>query len=501
MLRPRQAALLWAAFVIVVAVALTVAAPLRAAPYAAMVIDARSGEVLHSRNADTRLHPASLTKMMTLYVVFDAVERGEIGLDDYVTVSHNAAAEPPSKLYLKPGQRIRLRYLIRASSVKSANDAATAMAEAISGSEAAFARRMTNTARALGMTNTTFRNAHGLTERGHLSTARDMTKMGRALFYHFPDYYNLFSRRTANAAGKTVYNTNRKLLAYGYPVKKLSWHLNLMGFFHPLNLIYNFTWLVFLLMQIRHMMYIPVVLTVVLLNYAIIYSIKHRFLRIVEKRFKIIVFSALFLVFGSIQAIAIISRRFELIVSQYLPGVATLNDYLFYSPGGLLQYAASGDYNLAVASAIYAFSALLVFLIFRDHFFKTREGLLQPTFEKTVYKKNRLWHFLRKWLGLHAGKGRIAPGYAADIASSARHLSQVINDVLDVAKLEAGKSLDYKLHKPTDGVYLFVLEGELKVGEKTLQKRDAIGMWELDNFYVEASEDAEILLMEVPMDY
>jgi D-alanyl-D-alanine carboxypeptidase len=187
--------------------------PGRAAPYAAMVIDARSGEVLHSRNADTRLHPASLTKMMTLYVVFDAVERGEIGLDDYVTVSQNAAAEPPSKLYLKTGQRIRLRYLIRASAVKSANDAATAMAEAISGSEAAFARRMTNTARALGMTNTTFRNAHGLTESGHLSTARDMTKMGRALFYHFPDYYNLFSRRSANAAGKTVYNTNRKLLA------------------------------------------------------------------------------------------------------------------------------------------------------------------------------------------------------------------------------------------------------------------------------------------------
>ncbi|WP_238547948.1 D-alanyl-D-alanine carboxypeptidase family protein [Meridianimarinicoccus roseus] len=184
-----------------------------AAPYAAMVIDARSGEVLHSRNADTRLHPASLTKMMTLYVVFDAVERGEISLDTPVRVSRNAASKPPSKLYLKEGQRIQLRYLIRASAVKSANDAAAALAEAISGSEAAFAERMTRTARALGMNDTTFKNAHGLTQSGHLSTARDMTTLGRALFFHFPDYYHLFSRRSAEAAGKTVYNTNRKLLA------------------------------------------------------------------------------------------------------------------------------------------------------------------------------------------------------------------------------------------------------------------------------------------------
>ena len=102
-----------------------------AAPYAAMVIDARTGEVLHSRNADTRLHPASLTKMMTLYIAFEAVERGEISLDTLVRVSANAAAEPPSKLGLKAGQRIKLRYLIRAAAVKSANDAATAIGEAI----------------------------------------------------------------------------------------------------------------------------------------------------------------------------------------------------------------------------------------------------------------------------------------------------------------------------------------------------------------------------------
>ena len=183
------------------------------APYAAMVMDARTGEVLHSRNADTRLHPASLTKMMTLYVVFEAVENGEISLDDYVRISRNAAAEPPSKLGLLSGQKIRLRYLIRAAAVKSANDAATALGEAISGSEAAFARRMNRTAKALGMSNSTFKNAHGLTESGHLSTARDMTILGRHILYDYPEYYNLFSRRSADAGIKTVNNTNRKLLA------------------------------------------------------------------------------------------------------------------------------------------------------------------------------------------------------------------------------------------------------------------------------------------------
>ncbi|WP_370231163.1 D-alanyl-D-alanine carboxypeptidase family protein [Cognatishimia sp.] len=177
-----------------------------------MVIDARSGEVLHSRNADTRLHPASLTKMMTLYIAFEAVKNGEITMDTKVRVSKHAAAEPPSKLGLKSGQRIALRYLVRAAAVKSANDAATAIGEAISGSEAAFARRMNRTAKALGMSNTTFRNAHGLTESGHLSTARDMTTMGRHLLYDYPQYYNLFSRTSTYAGVREVANTNRRML-------------------------------------------------------------------------------------------------------------------------------------------------------------------------------------------------------------------------------------------------------------------------------------------------
>ncbi len=201
-------------FLSVLVVLLIAFAPMRAlaAPYAAMVMDARTGEVLHSRNADTRLHPASLTKMMTLYIAFQAVERGEISLDTEVLVSRHAASEPPSKLGLRSGQRIKLRYLLRAAAVKSANDASTAIAEAISGSEDAFATRMNRTAEAMGMRNTTFRNAHGLTQNGHMSTARDMTVLGRHVIYDFPQYYNLFSRITADAGIKRVAHTNRRLL-------------------------------------------------------------------------------------------------------------------------------------------------------------------------------------------------------------------------------------------------------------------------------------------------
>ncbi len=185
----------------------------QAAPFAAIVMDARSGETLWQKNADTRLHPASLTKMMTLYIAFQEIEAGRLSLDTTVTVSKHAAAQVPSRLGLKPGQKIALRYLIRAAAIKSANDAAMAIGEHIGkGSEAAFAKRMTKTARALGMKNTTFKNPNGLTAEGHLSTARDMTVLGRHLFYDFPQYYGLFSRRTADAGMAEVRNTNSRFL-------------------------------------------------------------------------------------------------------------------------------------------------------------------------------------------------------------------------------------------------------------------------------------------------
>lgn len=184
-----------------------------AAPYAAYVMDARTGETLYAENADTRLHPASLTKMMTLYIAFEEIERGRLSLDTMVTVSKNAAAQPPSRLGLKAGQKIQLRYLIRAAAVKSANDAAAAIGDHIGGNAANFAVRMTKTAKAIGMKNTTFKNANGLTAKGHLSTTRDMSILGRHLFYDFPQYYNIFSRRTTDAGIAEVANTNRRFLA------------------------------------------------------------------------------------------------------------------------------------------------------------------------------------------------------------------------------------------------------------------------------------------------
>ncbi len=184
-----------------------------AAPFAAFVMDARTGKEIYAQNADTRLHPASLTKMMTLYLAFTAIERGQVRLDTKFLVSQHAASQPPSRLGLKPGQRIELRYLIRAAAVKSANDAATTIGEGLGGgSEAVFARQMTAMGKALGMRNSNFRNANGLTVEGHYSTARDMSTLGRRLFYDFPQYYSIFSRRSADAGIANVSSTNRRFL-------------------------------------------------------------------------------------------------------------------------------------------------------------------------------------------------------------------------------------------------------------------------------------------------
>lgn len=207
-----MAARQWLLFPVLLVLLALVALPGLAAPYAAFVMDARTGQVFHSQNADTRLHPASLTKMMTLYVAFVAVERGEISLDTEVRITAEAAAEPPSRLGLRAGQTIRLRYLLRAAAVKSANDAATAIGIAIAGSQEGFAARMNATAAAMGMNNTHFITMNGLTREGHFSTARDMSVLGRHVIYDFPQYYNLFSRRTADAGIARVNNTNTRFL-------------------------------------------------------------------------------------------------------------------------------------------------------------------------------------------------------------------------------------------------------------------------------------------------
>ena len=201
-----------AIFLIAVFGAISFTNQAEARQYAAFVMDARSGDVLHARSADKRLHPASLTKMMTLYMTFEAVGDGRLKLDQRVRVSRHASRQVPSKMGLRAGQRVTIRDMIRATAVKSANDAAVVLAEAIAGSERKFAERMTRRAQQLGMTRTTFRNASGLTAKGQLSTARDMALLGRALFYDFPQYYNLFGRKKTTAIGRTIHSTNRKFL-------------------------------------------------------------------------------------------------------------------------------------------------------------------------------------------------------------------------------------------------------------------------------------------------
>ena len=180
--------------------------------YTAIVIDADSSETLHSVNAEELVHPAGLTKLMTLYVIFEAIEGGEIELDAPIRISKKAAAEQPVKLGLRAGQRIKLRYLIRAAGVGGSNDAATAIAEGLSGSEAAFARRMNRTSIKLGLGSSRWKNAHGLTEKGHLSTAKDLAILMNAHRRDFPDYFNLFSRTKTHAGLRELKHSGARLL-------------------------------------------------------------------------------------------------------------------------------------------------------------------------------------------------------------------------------------------------------------------------------------------------
>ena len=186
---------------------------LNAFEFATYVIDARSGDFLYGKNYNKKLHPASLTKMMTLYLAFNELKNNRIKLDQIVSISSNASNEPPSKLGLKKGQRVSVRNLIRGAAIRSANDAATALGEFISGSENKFADYMTLTAQQMGMNHTTFKNAHGLTSANHISTPKDMAILARRLIYDFPEYYNLFGRNSVSVLGRTLYNTNRKFLS------------------------------------------------------------------------------------------------------------------------------------------------------------------------------------------------------------------------------------------------------------------------------------------------
>lgn len=187
------------------------AASSMAAKSAAIVIDAKTGKVLYSSDADGRRYPASLTKMMTLYLTFEALAKGRISKNSPVVFSANAAAEPPTKLGVKRGGSVTVETAILSMVTKSANDSATALGEMLGGNEANFARMMTAKARALGMRGTVFRNANGLPDPGQFTTARDMAMLGIALREHFPQYYGYFSQRSFLYGRQRINGHNRLL--------------------------------------------------------------------------------------------------------------------------------------------------------------------------------------------------------------------------------------------------------------------------------------------------
>jgi D-alanyl-D-alanine carboxypeptidase len=180
-------------------------------PYAEFVVDANSGQTLQELNADEPRHPASLTKVMTLYLLFEQLEAGKLKLDTPLQISARAALQPPTKLGLKANQTIAVEDAIKGMCTRSANDAALVVAEAIGGSEEEFAKLMTEKARALGMANTTYVNASGLPDDQQITTARDQAILGRAVQDRFPNYYRYFSTANFRYHGHDIHNHNALL--------------------------------------------------------------------------------------------------------------------------------------------------------------------------------------------------------------------------------------------------------------------------------------------------
>lgn len=186
----------------------------RTAAYADIVIDAETGQIIHETDSDDLRHPASLTKMMTLYLTFQALDSGRLDLNQYMHVSENASYQSPSKLGLRAGQRIRVEDAILGVVTESANDAAVVLAEALGGSESAFADVMTRQAQTLGMTRTRFCNPSGLPNPDQVTTAHDMAILGAALINHYPRYYPYFSHDSFTYAGIYHHNHNHLMDRY-----------------------------------------------------------------------------------------------------------------------------------------------------------------------------------------------------------------------------------------------------------------------------------------------
>ncbi len=197
---------------------------------AALIVDAETGRVLYAEDATEQRYPASLTKMMTLYLMFDAVKSGKVKLSDKMLVSQFAASRPQTNLSLRAGERLSVEDAIRALVVRSANDAAVVVAEHLGGSEEAFARKMTNKARDLGMNSTTFKNASGLPNSEQKTSARDMALLGMALKQHFPQYYHYFKTTQFTHNGRTYKTHNRVLLNYPGADGLKTGYINASGF-------------------------------------------------------------------------------------------------------------------------------------------------------------------------------------------------------------------------------------------------------------------------------
>ena len=197
-----------------IALSSAVRAQVGSARYSSIIVEARSGEVLEAVNADAPRHPASLTKMMTIFMTFEALRDRRIDLEDHVPVSAHAASQAPTKLGLMPGTRITVEQAILGLVTKSANDAAAALGEMLGGSEDRFAQMMTLRARALGMSHTTFRNASGLPDPDQWTTARDMALLGRRLASEFPTYYRYFSTPSFTWQGRVIGNHDHLLKSY-----------------------------------------------------------------------------------------------------------------------------------------------------------------------------------------------------------------------------------------------------------------------------------------------
>ena len=184
------------------------------ARYAAIVIDADSGRVIHEVESTQRWYPASLTKVMTLYMTFAALEAGRLHLDEMLTVSKHASVQPSSRLGLRQGQAISVQNAIMAVTTRSANDAAVLLAERLGGNESNFASMMTQQAHHLGMYNSSFQNASGLPDEGQISSARDLALLSAVLIRDFPQYYRFFSATEFNYKGRVLPNTNKILKTY-----------------------------------------------------------------------------------------------------------------------------------------------------------------------------------------------------------------------------------------------------------------------------------------------